>query len=150
MRMRECYTLGLEQISIPKKTIHLDNTKNGDNRQVPLSTPAISMLSEYLELRGSEIQARSGRLFPFWSGDLSVYVLDSTTSDLSAQFRTIFAKAEVKGFRFHDLRHEATCRLYEKTTLSDILIARITGHRNLQQLKRYASLRGSDLAPRLW
>ena len=51
---------------------------------------------------------------------------------------------------FHDLRHEATCRLYERTTLSDVLIAKITGHRDLRMLKRYASMRGSDLAVRLW
>jgi integrase len=52
--------------------------------------------------------------------------------------------------RFHDLRHEATCRLYEKTKLSDVQIARITGHKDIRMLRRYASLRGSDLAAHLW
>jgi integrase len=150
MRMRECYTLYLEQVSFPKKTVHLDSTKNGDNRQVPLSTTALSMLKAYVTLKGRDIEARDGRLFPFWAGDVSTRALDAATAQLSAQFRGLFAKAHVDGFRFHDLRHEATCRLYEKTTLSDILISRITGHRNLQMLKRYASLRGSDLAARLW
>jgi integrase len=69
---------------------------------------------------------------------------------VSYVFREIFAHAEVEDFRFHDLRHEATCRLYEKTNLSDVLIAKVTGHRDLRTLKRYASLRGSDLAMRLW
>jgi integrase len=69
---------------------------------------------------------------------------------LSYRFREIFAEAKVIDFRFHDLRHEATCRLYEKTNLPDVLIAEITGHRDLRTLKRYASLRGSDLAVRLW
>jgi integrase len=150
MRMRECYTLTIDQLSVPKKTIHLESTKNGDNRQVPLSSTALTTLTTYVALMSKQIQARDGRLFPFWPGDLSVYALDATTAELSATFRVVFAKAHVKGFRFHDLRHEATCRLYEKTTLSDILISRITGHRNLQMLKRYASLRGSDLALRLW
>lgn len=42
------------------------------------------------------------------------------------------------------------CRLYEKTNLSDVQIARITGHKDLRMLRRYASLRGSDLAAALW
>ena len=76
--------------------------------------------------------------------------LDATTVTVSLMFKDIFALAEVKDFHFHDIRHEATCRLYEKTDLSDVLIARITGHRSLRMLKRYASLRGSDLAAHLW
>ncbi len=150
MRMRECYTLYVDQVSVPKKTIHLESTKNGDNRQVPLSSTALAMLTKYIASMARQIEERDGRIFPFWNGDPSVYALDVATAELSANFRIQFAKARVVGFRFHDLRHEATCRLYEKTTLSDILISRITGHRNLQMLKRYASLRGSDLAARLW
>lgn len=35
-----------DQISLEKRTIFLDDTKNGDNRQVPLSSTAIAVLSE--------------------------------------------------------------------------------------------------------
>ncbi|WP_164557949.1 site-specific integrase [Massilia atriviolacea] len=150
MRMRECYTLLVGQVSTKKRTIHLERTKNGDDRQVPLSTPALALLAEYMSANADHIAKREGRLFPFWSGDASVYVLDATTADLSAKFKAHFTAAKVEDFGFHDLRHEATCRLYEKTTLSDVLIAKITGHRDLRMLKRYASLRGSDLAARLW
>ncbi len=96
------------------------------------------------------IKARDGRLFPFWDGDGTVRNPDRTTTDLSLLYRAVFDAADVEDFHFHDLRHEATCRLYEKATLSDVLIAKITGHRDLRTLKRYASLRGSDLAVRLW
>lgn len=48
MRMRECYTLETAQISLPKRTIHLERTKNGDNRQVPLTTPALQMVQAYM------------------------------------------------------------------------------------------------------
>lgn len=150
MRMRECYTLDTAQVSLPKRTVHLDRTKNGDNRQVPLTTPALQDLRAYQLAQHDAIKVRGGRLFPFWNGDKSVVELDWVTADLSYRFREIFADAKVIDFRFHDLRHEATCRLYEKTNLPDVLIAKITGHRNLRTLKRYASLRGSDLAMRLW
>ena len=77
MRMRECYTLYIDQISIPKKTIHLETTKNGDNRQVPLSSTALIMLTTYIAAMATQIEERDGRLFPFWSGDQSIYALDA-------------------------------------------------------------------------
>jgi integrase len=40
MRMRECYTLDLSRVSLSKRTLYLDSSKNGDNRQVPLSSVA--------------------------------------------------------------------------------------------------------------
>jgi integrase len=150
MRMRECYTLYVQQISLKKKTVHLDRTKNGDSRQVPLTSTALTLLSDYMKNHGQQIKERDGRLFPFWNGDLDENVLDTTTSEVSRIFRNIFTAAEIVDLHFHDLRHEATCRLYERTTLSDVLIAKITGHRNLRMLLRYASLRGSDLAGHLW
>jgi integrase len=150
MRMRECYTLDITQVVLRQRTIHLERTKNGDRRQVPLPTPTVELLSAYISSQQDAIAAHAGRLFPFWSGDLDETVLDSTTSDLSKTYARIFEAAGVKDFRFHDLRHEATCRLYERTQLSDVLIAKITGHKDLRQLKRYASLRGSDLAVQLW
>ena len=150
MRLRECYTLGTAQVNLAKKTIALDRTKNGDHRQVPLSSTAIALLRAYLAEQAAPIAARDGRLFPFWNGQTSVVALDATTSVLSRTFATVFREAQVVGLHFHDIRHEATCRLYEKTTLSDVLIAKITGHKSIRMLQRYASLRGSDLAPHLW
>lgn len=150
MRMRECYTLDLAQIDLPHRTVRLDRTKNGDRRQVPLSSTAIATLREYAARHADAIAVRDGRLFPYWDGELNDAALVAATRDLSRTFALAFAEAGVKDLHFHDLRHEATCRLYEKTTLSDVLIARITGHRDLRMLKRYASLRGSDLASHLW
>jgi integrase len=89
-------------------------------------------------------------VFSFWDGDGSVRALDSTTMNVSRVFRDVFDDAGVSDLRFHDLRHEATCRLFERTKLSDVLIAKITGHRDPRMLKRYASLRGSDLVAHLW
>ena len=50
MRMRGCYTLDTTQISLAKRTIHFDRTKNGDNRQVPLTTPALQNVRGYTQL----------------------------------------------------------------------------------------------------
>lgn len=150
MRMRECYTLHSSQVSLPKRTVFLERTKNGSSRQVPLPTTMAGLLSAYIDNHRDAIAARGDRLLPFWSGDRSLEALDVTTRNLSARFARIFELSGVPDLHFHDLRHEATCRLYERTNLSDVLIAKITGHRDIRMLRRYASLRGSDLAAHLW
>ncbi len=45
---------------------------------------------------------------------------------------------------FHDLRHEATSRLFEKG-LNMMEVASITGYEDLKMLKRYTHLRAEDL-----
>ncbi|UGQ46236.1 tyrosine-type recombinase/integrase [Massilia endophytica] len=44
-------------------------------------------------------------------------------------------RANIPGLRFHDLRHEATSRLFEKR-LNVMEVAAITGHKTLDMLKR--------------
>lgn len=154
MRMREIYTLTLDQISIPNRTIFLDKTKNGDKRQVPLSSVALKALETYMEQVRSNDPEMDGwafaenRLMPWWDGEKES--LRKITAKLSKQFSRVFAHAGSPDLHFHDLRHEATSRLYERTNLTDVQIASITGHKDLRMLKRYANLRGSQLASKLW
>lgn len=68
------------------------------------------------------------RLVPWRDGDRERKALATVTVRLSAQFGRIFEGAGCGEVTFHDLRHEATSRLYEKTSLSDVEIAKITGH----------------------
>lgn len=142
MRMREMYTLTVDQVHLDERTIYLEKTKNGDKRQVPLSTVAVAALKAYGK--------KEGNLFPFWDGSLSPAKLRATTTRLSQQWRRIFSAAKCPGLTFHDLRHEATSRLFERTDLSDLEIAKITGHKTMRMLMRYSNLRASDLAKRLW
>ena len=144
MRMREIYTLERSQLDVARRTIFLDKTKNGSKRQVPMTSVLLAKLATY---EGDY----DGRVFPFFlGGEHSLLALRRVSSKLSRQFERIFVAAGCADLGFHDLRHEATSRLYEKTTLSDIKISSITGHRDPRQLKRYANLRASDLADQLW
>lgn len=150
MRMREMYTLTWDQIDLTwdpttksGRTIFLDRTKNGDRRQVPISSVLLALLKDY---KGNF----DGRLFPWWDGRLDKDAMDKITTKLSRQYDRIFNAAGAEDLRFHDLRHEATSRLYERTKLSDVQISTITGHRNPRMLKRYANLRASTLAESLW
>ena len=154
MRLREMFTLSFSQVDLSARTLFLDKTKNGDKRQVPLSTTAVRILKTYIEQVEAAERGMAG--FEFQNGSLFPWVSETaeqkrkTTALLSRQFARIFDAAECGDLRFHDLRHEGTCRLYERTQLSDIQIAKITGHKDLRMLKRYANLRASDLAEMLW
>ncbi len=50
--------------------------------------------------------------------------------------------------RFHDLRHEATSRLFEKG-LGIMEVASMTGHKSLSMLKRYTHIEAEKLAKKL-
>ncbi|WGT64961.1 site-specific integrase [Variovorax paradoxus] len=150
MRMREMYTLTLDQVDLAKRTAFLDKTKNGDKRQVPLSSVAMATLTAYLELRVAAGAKGRDVLFPWWDGDINPKKLHKTTDYLSKLYVGIFEAAGCANLTFHDLRHEATSRLFEKTTLSETQIMKITGHKSHRMMMRYANLRGSDLAARLW
>ncbi|TKC83860.1 site-specific integrase [Trinickia terrae] len=167
MRMREMYTLDVDQFDVGRRTAGLERTKNGSKRSVPLTSVAVAAYERYVdavtgldpEMHGFSFDC--GRLFP-WVDDMEASmraenmpllrqkVLARVTSRLSGQFGRIFSAAGCSDLVFHDLRHEATSRFFERTTLSDIQIAKITGHTDPKVLMRYANLRGSDLAARLW
>lgn len=139
MRMSEIYTLTADQIDLPQRTVFLDKTKNGDKRQVPLSSTAIDLLRDMPD---------AGPLLPsLWQEGGS---RRNATNRISVRFARAADAIGAPDLRFHDLRHEATCRLYERTKLSDLQIAKITGHRDLKMLRRYANLRASNLAEALW
>ncbi|MFM0660104.1 site-specific integrase [Paraburkholderia sediminicola] len=156
MRLREMYTLSPRQVDVDQRTVFLDKTKNGSKRQVPLTTVAIGAFKAYVEAVKAGDAEMDGftfegdRLFPWWGGELETKALAKVSVRLSAQFGRIFDAASCGEVTFHDLRHEATSRLYEKTSLSDVEIAKITGHSSTKLLMRYANLRGSNLASRLW
>jgi len=63
-------------------------------------------------------------------------------------FRRATRRAGIEELRFHDLRHEATTRLFEKG-LNIMEVASITGHKDLRMLRRYTHLKAEDLARNL-
>lgn len=146
MRMREMFTLTWDQIDIEKRTIFLDKTKNGDSRQVPLSTVALAVV------RNSRTTESMGSVFPlFWNGDSKPLALRKASSRLSGRWRTIARLAKCEDLHFHDLRAESISRFYERTKMSDVQIAKISGHRDMRVLMhRYARLRASNLSDYLW
>lgn len=157
MRLREMFTLTLDQVDIPKRTVFLDKTKNGSKRQVPLSSVAVKRIQEYMALVNAQKRGMEGfsfvpgaRLFPWWDGSMEKEELARITMLLSRQYARIFDAAGCPDLTFHDLRHEATSRFFERTAMSDFEIMKITGHSSTRMLRRYSNLRASELAAKLW
>ena len=127
MRKGEILALRWENVDLAKRVALLPDTKNGTARHVPLSSRAGDVL------KGLPRNI-SGGVF--------------TNQNVSHAFIAATQKAGIEGLHFHDLRHEATSRLFEKG-LNPMQVAAITGHKTLQMLKRYTHLRAEDLAKML-
>lgn len=145
MRLRERYTLEVSQVKLHQRTVYLDKTKNGDSRNVPLSSVAVAVLKEQIAGKQPE-----DRVFPWWNGDASAAGLKLASNFLSKLYAQVFETAGCGDLTEHDLRHEGTSRFFEKTNLRGEEIMKIVGHKSHKMLMRYTQLRGSDLAGQLW
>lgn len=114
--MRQGELLGLTWSNISGRVAHLPNTKNGEARDVPLSRRALALLEK---LRGID------RSFCF----------TVSSSSCDALYRKARTAAGVVGLTFHDSRREGTSRLSKKVDV--LTLARITGHKNLNELMTY-------------
>ncbi len=118
-----------KHVDLGKQIALLPETKNGTARTVPLSSTAVQIL------RGLP-RTLDGKVF------------GTTYEAIHLAFTRACKRAGIEDFRFHDLRHEATSRLFERG-LNLMEVSSITGHKTLQMLKRYTHLRAEDLAKKL-
>ncbi|MEX0900328.1 MAG: site-specific integrase [Gammaproteobacteria bacterium] len=129
MRRGEILSLVWEHVDLARRTAMLPETKNGHLRVVPLSSRAVEVLEELPP-------QTAGPVFPL------------TVPTLKRQFARAVKLAGLEDFRFHDLRHEATTRLFEKG-LAMMEVASITGHRDPRKLRGYTHLAAEALAKKL-
>jgi integrase len=138
MRFGELAGVTWVNVNIEKRTIYLPDTKNGSPRTVPLSTRALNAI---------QTQPRSigGRLFLAKSGSIRSAFLIALKK---AQGSQPDSKKFLRELRFHDLRHEAVTRLFEKG-LNPIEVGMVSGHKTLAMLQRYTHLRSEELVTKL-
>ena len=129
MRRGEILRLRWEDIDLGSRTATLHETKNGYMRVVPLSSGALRVLR-------SLPPRPSGHVFPV------------TGEAVKLAFKRATRRAGLVDFRFHDLRHEATTRLFERG-LELMEVASITGHRDPRKLRGYTHLKAEALARKL-
>ena len=110
--------------------------KNDRSRSVPLSTRAVAAFR--MLLPEDSKKPRSGRVFPI-----------ETPRAFGHAFRDVVKEDQFPDLRWHDLRHEAISRLFERTDLRETEIMSISGHLRHEMLVRYTHLRTPSLAKRL-
>lgn len=141
-RIGEMLQLKWGEVSIKNRYINLlaHTTKTRVFRQVPITSVARNILL-WLKKHYNPENDPDKRVFCFYHHN---------EHHLSRQFQIVCEKAKVYDIRWHDLRHEATSRYFERTTMTDIEIASITGHQEPRSLARYTHLRPSTLIKKLW
>ena len=130
MRRGEIAAMRWEHVDRTARTLLIPDTKTGVPRIIPLSPAALAVLE---------------RLSPKSKG----LVWNRSPDAISRAFMEVCKAAGIRGLTFHDLRHEATSRLFEKHGFSALEAAAVTGHKTMQMLKRYTHLRAEDLAKRM-
>jgi integrase len=128
MRRGELLSLRWSDVHVDQSYCHLPLTKNGSSRDVPLSMRAKALLEDLP--KDSEL------------------VIPIHFEALKGLWKRAMKRAGIDDLHFHDLRHEATSRFFEKG-LNVMEVAAITGHKDLRMLQRYTHLKASDLALKL-
>ena len=120
MRRSEILKLTWNDVNLDTGIASLYDTKNGDDRHIPLTKIAIKLLSNLTQS--------------------SEFVFPISANCLRLAWERCRNKSNIKGLRFHDLRHEAVSRFFEMG-LSVPEVALISGHKDVRQLFRYTHLK---------
>lgn len=125
--MRDSEMLGLRwaDVHLKEQYVTLPRTKNGDQRDVPLSKRAVALLES---MKGVD----------------KVTVFTVTSASRDALFRKARDACKVQGLHFHDSRATALTRLSRK--LDVLELARMVGHRDLKSLMVYYRKSATDIA----
>lgn len=126
-RKMEILGLKWQDVDIARGVITLHETKNGERRVLALTSLALELMKQYTKIRMLHCD------FVFPSHSLNKPV------DITTPWETALKRAEIKDFRFHDLRHSAASYLaMDGASLAEI--AEILGHKTLSMVKRYSHL----------
>ena len=98
----------------------LNQTKNNEIRYVPFSKNVKKLLKKIKKNKDDL------RVFYFWK----------TVSGFESSWQKFKRKESLTDLRFHDLRHEAISRMFEKG-LNHMEVSSISGHKSLLILRKY-------------
>ncbi len=128
MRRGELLALRWPDIDLDARLAHIAITKNGHSRTIPLTLGAVEILRA--------LPQTDDRLFQV------------TPNAVRLAWGRLTKRAGIEDLHFHDLRHEAVSRFFERG-LSLPEVALISGHRDHRMLLRYTHLRPENLVAKL-
>jgi integrase len=140
MRKGEIVNLRWEQIDISNKVVLFTDTKNGDQRGVPLNRGMVELLAE---IQGEQERYGLGTPFVFAKLPTKEHGQNDPNKgkpyrrDADSAWYTALKAAELRGLHFHDLRHTTGSHL--RMQGADLFtIKEILGHKDLRMTARYA------------
>lgn len=130
MRRGEILSMQWSHVDLERRVVHLPLTKNGQSRNVPLSSSAAATLV------GVARNPDEPRVFPV------------TPDAVKRAFARACLRGGISDLHFHDLRHEAITRMSKKLP-NLIELAAVSGHRDVRMLARYYHPDAAELARKL-
>ena len=126
-RYGEITRLKRKNVDLNNKTCIFRDTKNSEDRTIPLSNEVIKILKRY----------------PF--GEI---VFEVKRERFRKVFNTARKRANLENFRFHDLR-ACFCTNALLSGMSIAEVSSISGHKDWSQLKRYTRIKPRDLLEKI-
>lgn len=126
-RFSEIISLKWSEVDFDRRMIRLLDTKNGENRSVPLVD---SVKAELMKLKEVP-RIDTDYVFARRDGKKPI--------ELRKHWYIAVKAAKLENFKFHDLRHTAASYL-AMSGASPLEIANILGHKTMQMVKRYSHL----------
>ena len=138
-RRGELLSLKWADVDLKTGRATLHDTKNGEQRTLPLAGKALEALRQ-LKLQNS---ASSEYLFPSPAVVLDPKTgrpqLDAPYGHFDAHWYAALEACGIQDFRFHDLRH-TTASMLAAQGVSLLEIADVLGHKTIAMVKRYSHL----------
>lgn len=147
MRRGEMTSLTWADVDLERQTAFLEDTKNDESRTVPLSLKAVALLREIQGGKGEKVfKAEPSSVTQAFGRAVK---RARKTYELECEKTNVVPDEKLyRNLLLHDMRHEATSRLFEKGF--DLMeTASVTGHKDLRMLKRYTHLNAETLAKKL-
>lgn len=151
MRQSEILALEWRHVDLKNRTVTIADSKNGDKF---VTIPISPIAAEILKSMQGGARNIHGHVFPTTSRALDQSwkrAIARAKRNYVAECRKtekILHNAFLEDFRFHDLRHEATSRLFE-SGLELMEVAAVTRHKDLSMLQRYTHLNAQKLARKM-
>lgn len=114
-------------------TVRASIAKNGRVRRIPMNAVSVTCLRRWQE---SPIGTKSGLVFPGKEG--------KPLTDIKKSWGSLLDAADIKDFRFHDMRHHFASKLV-MSGVSLIAVQKLLGHASIETTMRYAHLGPNQL-----
>lgn len=127
LRKGELLSLQWNRFDLFRKTIIIQESKNGKPRTIPLNQIALDILMEKSKIRN----INHDLVFTSSVGTK----IDS--DNLGRAFESVLEKVDIQDFHFHDLRHTFATRLAQRG-IDIYKISKLLGHKDIRMTQRYS------------